>query len=269
MKRGARRLLSFGLKKRRRWKLFITSVIAAAALVHLSAKLYPKRRGTVNVFTVHLLRDGTRLRAATKYTEAADGRFDTEKQMFDHLANAAEAHMGFVPTDRSAYGYFIDWRWSYKSPLYRLTDSSNQFEFDSSKPWDIQYASDIDRYDEISDTVIWLLQVEENMQPWPRDPQIAGLGGDKGTIEVLRRRLPVFSRIDPLALALEIIFFVLLLWSYLYLATGLARAPGNAKRRRRMRKGLCPECGYDRTGLADSTVCPECAESPPTRNAAP
>ena len=32
----------------------------------------------------------------------------------------------------------------------------------------------------------------------------------------------------------------------------------DAKHLRRAREGLCPECGYDRAGLAAGAVCPEC-----------
>ena len=33
---------------------------------------------------------------------------------------------------------------------------------------------------------------------------------------------------------------------------------------RRVRVGLCPECGYDRAGLAADAVCPECGAAPVT-----
>ena len=33
--------------------------------------------------------------------------------------------------------------------------------------------------------------------------------------------------------------------------------------RRRARLNLCPKCDYDRTGLADGAVCPECGSAPP------
>jgi hypothetical protein len=32
----------------------------------------------------------------------------------------------------------------------------------------------------------------------------------------------------------------------------------DARRGREERRGLCPQCAYDRTGLANNAVCPEC-----------
>lgn len=34
----------------------------------------------------------------------------------------------------------------------------------------------------------------------------------------------------------------------------------NIKRRRRLKRGACPTCGYDLKGLATGTLCPECGE---------
>lgn len=39
--------------------------------------------------------------------------------------------------------------------------------------------------------------------------------------------------------------------------------------RRRSRKGKCATCGYDRTGLADDAVCPECGASADRKNPLP
>jgi hypothetical protein len=36
----------------------------------------------------------------------------------------------------------------------------------------------------------------------------------------------------------------------------------DARAKRRLRKGLCPRCNYDRAGIAEEAVCPECGSFP-------
>jgi hypothetical protein len=45
-----------------------------------------------------------------------------------------------------------------------------------------------------------------------------------------------------------------------YAAVLLGVAEGVAFARRRVRRGRCPSCGYDRAGLAEGSACPECGK---------
>ena len=54
------------------------------------------------------------------------------------------------------------------------------------------------------------------------------------------------------AFAINTVFYAVGLW-------GLFAAPFALRRRRRIRRGLCPKCAYDlRNRPTDSTTCPEC-----------
>jgi len=54
------------------------------------------------------------------------------------------------------------------------------------------------------------------------------------------------------------------LWLFeLVLLVLLIRPWRFTRARRRMRKGLCPKCGYDRRGIGEQRECPECGAPPP------
>jgi hypothetical protein len=55
------------------------------------------------------------------------------------------------------------------------------------------------------------------------------------------------------------------LWPIALVCTAIATAAwiSDAIIRRRMRAGRCPNCHYDRTGLAAAAVCPECGAAAP------
>ncbi len=55
--------------------------------------------------------------------------------------------------------------------------------------------------------------------------------------------------------ALNTLFYAALAWG---LWLGGWQLPLAIRRRRRRRKGLCVRCGYDRKGIGDGVVCPEC-----------
>ena len=51
--------------------------------------------------------------------------------------------------------------------------------------------------------------------------------------------------------AINTVFYAVGLW-------GLFTAPFALRRRRRIRRGLCPKCAYDLRGVESAHVCPEC-----------
>ena len=55
--------------------------------------------------------------------------------------------------------------------------------------------------------------------------------------------------------AINTVFYAAILWM-------LFAAPFALRRRRRIKRGLCPTCGYDLRGRSgESTLCPECGKS--------
>ena len=55
--------------------------------------------------------------------------------------------------------------------------------------------------------------------------------------------------------AINTVFYAFILW----LLFALGGTPFALRRRRRIKRGLCPKCAYDLRGSAtDSTTCPEC-----------
>jgi hypothetical protein len=70
--------------------------------------------------------------------------------------------------------------------------------------------------------------------------------------------LRVPTRVLPLGFALNTLF-------YAAVVLGMVECVAFARRRVRRGKGRCPSCGYDRAGLAEGSVCPECGGAPSTR----
>ncbi len=66
-------------------------------------------------------------------------------------------------------------------------------------------------------------------------------------------RLPLFP-VWP-GFALNTLFYAALAWM-------LWQLPLALRRRRRRSKGLCVRCGYDRKGIGEEVVCPECGGIP-------
>jgi hypothetical protein len=79
--------------------------------------------------------------------------------------------------------------------------------------------------------------------PWPRVTPVSFVPPQPVT------SLPY--RPLPLGLAANTAFYAGLWWLVLI-------ARGRLRRARRLRKGLCPSCTYDRRGIAASSPCPEC-----------
>ncbi len=80
------------------------------------------------------------------------------------------------------------------------------------------------------------------------------------TSEKLKIEGESFDRLFPLrpiwpGFAINTVFYAFILW----LLFALGGTPFALRRRRRIKRGLCPKCGYDLRGTpAHSTPCPEC-----------
>lgn len=103
---------------------------------------------------------------------------------------------------------------------------------------------------------------------WTRDPSI-GDGVLRGYHGALSSGGGTFRVIDWYGFVQEIAVFLVLIWAVAYLTMALFTLFGGAKQRNRLDAGLCPACGYDRTGLDDFVICSECAEPSPKRGPAP
>ena len=58
--------------------------------------------------------------------------------------------------------------------------------------------------------------------------------------------------------AINTVFYAVVLWL-------MFAAPFALRRRRRIRRGLCPKCAYDLRGSINATVCPECGAAAKAR----
>ena len=61
-----------------------------------------------------------------------------------------------------------------------------------------------------------------------------------------------------IAVLIALLGSFLLLWPVLATSPVLRALPRTLRRRIRVRRGRCPECGYNLVGLDTSAVCPEC-----------
>ncbi|XVJ58526.1 MAG: hypothetical protein HEQ23_03645 [Tepidisphaera sp.] len=88
---------------------------------------------------------------------------------------------------------------------------------------------------------------------WKSPPEFRG---SIGVPPEMRREAALYERFIPIrplpGLAANTVFYAGL---YLFAAFAIKATI----RRRRVRRSLCPGCGYQRTGLAPDSPCPECA----------
>jgi hypothetical protein len=96
---------------------------------------------------------------------------------------------------------------------------------------------------------------EWNGSPW--DKRLAHTSGDDG-MRIAGSNVP--RSVLPLGFVVNTIVLALVLWLPF-------SAPLAARRHWRIKRGLCPKCGYDLRGNArtDATNCPECG-APATRH---
>ena len=106
-----------------------------------------------------------------------------------------------------------------------------------------------------TDPVSWIIWTFEAGWPLPAlgcREVLRGIKGNPLSIRPTEKHL-LTELLWP-GFAINTVFYAFILWL-------LFAGPFVLRRRRRIRRGLCPKCGYDLRGSKDASACPECGAS--------